>query len=423
MIEKVLSKIVLSLFQKNRLKNPGENGHSSKLEKIKIQSMTGHKNGKYKKRLINFTLFIGSCIVSLVMLEVLLGFFFPKDEYKIWYPNLEFSFDMQRGLLPGVDGRVEFQTNGEGMIGDAISNTADFRILTIGGSTTECLMLGSEGGWPYLLQSKLNKSYANRQIWIGNLGRSGLHSEDHILALKHLIPELPKIDALIILVGANDLQKRMTLQKDYASFEDPELYSHAFHIYPNRHNGSFLKRTNVWALIKKIKKQYDFSKNQEMSHDEVESFFLKNRMKRKESPKVDTLPDLTNAANEYKRRILEIIKIARSQKIRIIFLTQPTIWKENFPENWERYLLTGGVNIPGTSKRAEYYSVEALMKGMEIYNQRVIEACAESDVEIIDLASMIPKDTTYFYDDMHFNKKGATEISSIMTHYFKEIGM
>ncbi|WP_436515149.1 SGNH/GDSL hydrolase family protein [Ekhidna sp. To15] len=385
--------------------------------------MNGHRNIIHKNHLINFTLFLASSVVSLIILEWVSGLFFSSDEYKVWYPNVEFSFNMKPGLLPGVNELVEFQINSEGMIGDTIYSDATYRILAVGGSTTECLMLGSKGGWPYLLQNKLNQNYPKSKVWVGNLGRSGLHSEDHVLAVKHLLPQLPKIDALIVLAGVNDLQKRMTLQKDYESFGDPNLYSHAFHIYPNKHNGSFLKKTNIWALLKKFKKYYQLRKNREMSHDQVESFYQKKRERRKDALKLEELPDVTNAVDNYKERISEIIQIARSQNIRVIFLTQPTIWKENFPEGLKKYLLTGGDNIPGTSKQAAYYSVKALANGMELYNQKLLEACGEANVESIDLASIIPRDITYFYDDMHFNKKGAAEVSNVLNSYFLEKGM
>jgi len=36
----------------------------------------------------------------------------------------------------------------------------------------------------------------------------------------------------------------------------------------------------------------------------------------------------------------------------------------------------------------------------------------------LDLASLLQKDTTVFYDDVHFNESGAEKVSNIIAQYF-----
>jgi hypothetical protein len=67
--------------------------------------------------------------------------------------------------------------------------------------------------------------------------------------------------------------------------------------------------------------------------------------------------------------------------------------------------------------RKFFYSVEALAEGMAAYNGRLLEICRQRQVECIDLATLLPKDTTVFYDDAHFNESGAKQVARIVADY------
>lgn len=42
----------------------------------------------------------------------------------------------------------------------------------------------------------------------------------------------------------------------------------------------------------------------------------------------------------------------------------------------------------------------------------MLEVCADRRVECLDLAAMLPKDDTVFYDDVHFNEAGAERVAA-----------
>ena len=55
---------------------------------------------------------------------------------------------------------------------------------------------------------------------------------------------------------------------------------------------------------------------------------------------------------------------------------------------------------------------------VDAYNRAMIEVCRDEGVDCIDLASLLPKDTSVFYDDFHFNIPGCEKIANILTRYF-----
>jgi hypothetical protein len=67
----------------------------------------------------------------------------------------------------------------------------------------------------------------------------------------------------------------------------------------------------------------------------------------------------------------------------------------------------------GYVKDQGYLSVPLLRKGMDLFNARLVEICAELGVEVVDLSSMNGVEA-YFYDDCHFTEAGAREVARLI---------
>ncbi len=51
---------------------------------------------------------------------------------------------------------------------------------------------------------------------------------------------------------------------------------------------------------------------------------------------------------------------------------------------------------------------------MDAYNQTLLNLCRQDHLECYDLASSIPKDTSAFVDDVHFNIGGARMVAEFL---------
>jgi len=49
-----------------------------------------------------------------------------------------------------------------------------------------------------------------------------------------------------------------------------------------------------------------------------------------------------------------------------------------------------------------------------------LRICQERRVECLDLAPLLEKDTTVFYDDVHFNESGARKVAQAVSRYVLE---
>jgi GDSL-like Lipase/Acylhydrolase family len=348
-----------------------------------------------------------------------------SSKYYVWPPNMLKVFKPAPGTLPGVTEIATFRTNADGLRGDEMSSGPQYRILAIGGSTTECLLIDQGKAWPLALQSRLN-AFGRREAWVGNAGKAGLSTREHYMHMKYLLPQFPGIDAVIILAGCNDLVRRLIEDEKY----DPHFLDHYAEWEPRLIRGAFSEtpyypgkyrfRTGYYdeTAIGSLYRKFQYVRSQrELHQDEQGGFYVQMREKRQSAVEiVDRLPDLGPALGEYRRNLNAIIDMAQARNIRILFVTQPYLWKSRMTTEEEKLLWIGWIE---SLKARRYYSARALAEGMDRYNRVLMAVCRERGLECIDLAGRLPKDTTIFVDDVHFNENGSLRAAEVIYGYLK----
>jgi lysophospholipase L1-like esterase len=333
-------------------------------------------------------------------------------------------FNPYPDVMPGISGLSLFSTNSHGIRGDEIMPSHTYRILTIGGSTTECLFLDQSETWQYLLQKTLNESTSNQYVWVGNAGASGKTTRHHLTAMQYLPIREMKIDVIILLIGANDFSKRLSQHESYdphflslPEATDKQVNETFAGGYPH-HDVPFFKKTAIWQMLSKVKRMVFRKKTRFYVQDKAGQNYVTWRKHRHEATEViNELPDLSSGLEEYARNITKMIEIAQENSIRLIFITQPTMWKHDLSGELDALLWFGGIGDFQRENHHSYYSSEALATGMQKYNDTLLTICQKRHLECIDLSSMLEKDTTVFYDDVHFNESGARKVSIVLSNY------
>lgn len=388
-----------------------------------------------KQHFFIILLFCSSIVAGLLLAETVLRFaltnsYYIPNSYYIWTPHLKRVFNPDRDIMLGISGQSRFATNSLGMRGDELTPAHSYRILAIGGSTTICLYLDQSETWPHLLQKTLNENTPNHNVWVGNAGMMGKTTRHHLTAMQYLPLEEMRIDAIILLVGVNDFSKRLAQHESYdpSFLAKPEarekLLGETF--TGGRHLSSddpLFKKTAIWQLFRKVKRMVLQKNAQGNIQDEAGKNYVTWRKHRQQAAEIrNELPDLSSAVEEYSRNVNEMIDIAQEKSVRLIFMTQPTMWKLGLSEELDALLWFGGIGDFQKESGKVYYSSEALEKGMKKYNDTLLKICRERQVECIDLSSILEKDTTVFYDDVHFNESGARKVSSALSNYILSQG-
>ena len=249
----------------------------------------------------------------------------------------------------------------------------------------------------------------------------------HLVALRHLPLRDLGIDTVIVLTGINDLTIRLSRDTEWAPVDllrpevDLQFTAENFvgsNIYPP--NAPFYQHTVLWTMLRKASRAWAKVSVQ----DEAGESYRTWREHRRQAAEIrDTLPDLTTALDEYTRLITEIAQVAQEKSVRLILVTQPTLWWEGLPVNLERLLWLGGIGDFMNVAGKPYYSVAALAKAMDLYNDRLRQVCATAHVECLDLARDLPRDDSVFYDDAHFNENGARLVAERIKAFLASPGL
>lgn len=394
-----------------------------------------------KSRLYTALLTLVSVAIALVLGEFGLRALTP-DEYYVFPPGLTRTFRPDPAVMPGIHGQSKFEINDAGVRGPNFSDRDDVRILTVGGSTTECLYLDQTETWPQLLSDMLNADQQRRHIWVGNVGKSGHDTRHNRLQLERLLDQYPRIDVVVLLEGVNDMRFWMNSHGDdtLASARyvtDQGVLDMAFSIQPGRtmdfvrkgdYQGwqcvdcdePFYKRTEAWRRLRLAKRAY-FGTEKVLVQDEYGAAYDEGRRRRRAAPKEDRLPDLTRGLAAYAKNLEGLIDTAQRRGTRVVFMTQPSMWRRDLPAALDDLLLFGGP-IGGDFyttdlKREVYYSVNVMADAMTQYNEELLRVCQRRGVPCLDLASRLPKDGSTFYDDIHFNEAGAVKVARSLADF------
>ena len=302
--------------------------------------------------------------------------------------------------VPKLDENVIYSRNNIGFRGQEYPPDASDRItiFTVGGSTTECKLLSDSNTWTQLLDQRLRSNCP--QIWMNNAGFDGHTTLGHrVLVRDYLVKMKPSY--IIFLTGANDVevsglneQERQVMKTiDFSSFRNFYL--------------SLCNHSKAASLVLNFYR-YKLSSNKGLIHNESNlSAPIKTISKEERQERLNRQEKYLFS---YRDRLNSLINICIAHHIKPILLTQPYLGGEVTDPATGKYLgdlQTGKFN---TASQAEV---------LEKYND-VVREFKSTGIHVIDLAQMMPKNSIYYYDFIHFTNEGAKEVSDILYRELKD---
>lgn len=392
--------------------------------------------GRRRKLLLALAAMAAGGLVGLLLAEVLLRFFWPGgNAYYLWPPYLTVTFHPAPGIVHGVGRAAQIRVNSKGVLGEewGADRAHEFRILAVGGSTTQNIMIDQSRTWPRLVQNELGKAADGKRVWVGNLGRSGFNSRDHLGTMSLAIGQYD-VDMILMLMGGNDLMDRLMQGDRYDThfIDNEDRYEgwllSRFVMIPLAVHGrteTFYRHTALFQLARWVK---SLGLRRKLTLDNDGMWLATAREYRRKGTLLNEMPRLGPALDEYGRITALIAGEARRHSLRIVFLTQPTFWKAAMTEAEQRLIWMGHApNASGQPLEWPYwesgdgrmYSTAVLEKAMALYNQRLLDTCAKMHVECFDLASRVPRTLEMYFDDMHHTEAGSRLIASEVAQYLE----
>ena len=348
--------------------------------------------------LLNLLLLAGSTLAGLGLAEIGFRILSPMPRFGPYFDLRPYKKLQLFPHLPGVSSPAWHTSNQWGLRGDDPPRgwRDYYTIITIGGSTTQCFYLDDKKTWPYRLQEKLKETQG--KVWVGNAGLDGHSTRGHLLMMQKIISQI-RPNAVILLVGANDLS--LSLMENYTGggnkydqqwieqFDSPQywLWEHS----------RFLQVLYVWKRI-----LVDESKVVTKAGPRA---YLPEKLSTPEQVPAK-LKDMLTSLPSFQNNVIEMIHLAKKLKVRVIFLTQPSLYEDT--PYWAGILATNY----WVKEQTHPLSAATRWKLLSIFNQELLRLCTEQKVECLDLAARIPHTFENFYDPYHFTDQGAERVAS-----------
>jgi lysophospholipase L1-like esterase len=392
-------------------------------------AVAGKRSPALARTLRDCALLFWSVTILVGSAEVVLRLRAPREPM-LRQPGLT-SLRPDLRVFPGASEVVRFTTDDVGLRGPAWPNdNQTYKIVTVGGSTTENDYMDDRVDWSRLVMDEMNQTPGKRPVWVANAGING-HTAVHHLTLLRALPLFKRIDAAIILVGVNDLNAALAYggaPTQEALEQNAETFRQGLTGFTAEQARPLYRRSRFYQLLRsallRIVSRAGLQRN-------AVFFDARNQTRARElyaSLPVVPLPDLDHAILEYRSRLEALAAECRALHIRCVFLTQPSLWREDLDPADRKLLccsLVGHQTAPlgwtpdgaaGGRPRGRL-ALRDSAAAMLRYNTVLLETCARLGVDCLDLASVIPRNAVMFFDDFHFTEAGSRRVGHAIAGY------
>ena len=364
-------------------------------------------------------------LFKIVALQIVLGLVLIEIGLRIYNP-LPFRVRGNRIVLP-VHQRYTFHNQGAVKLDPVTHHTKNslgFRgpdpprdfsrrvtLVTIGGSTTECLFLSDGKTWTDALARALARTRAD--VWVNNAGLDGQSTYGHLILLRDFIVSLRPTLA-VFLIGVNDVG--LDAVNDYDTSLAPTWlpWRERWNPYDTVLAGHRTPWHSGWVFLTNHSELAGMVENFRRMSRAREAGFAHQEIDLTTLPTLASDAGLAEAAvatlqqplRGYAERVAAIVELCRANGIEPVFITQP--------------VLVGDVIDPATGVNLATVQVKSGRNGslswrmQEMYNDVTRRVASERHVTLVDAAREMPKDSRLFYDFMHLTNEGAARLGDIV---------
>jgi lysophospholipase L1-like esterase len=354
--------------------------------------------GSVKKRILYACfLIIFTCLAAEILLRIYNPFATSVTGDRITlHTNTEVLIKNDIGNN-GLDKETLLKRNSLGFRGaEPPENFREYlTIVTVGGSTTECLFVPEEKTWPGLLLQQLQA--ADGKVWLNNAGLNGHSTYGHLKLMKDYIVKLQP-DYCLFLIGCNDVNRTDLTSSDSTINDEYQDFMM-----------KLAKHSRLANVSLNFYRHY-LARKRELVNDR--NFSLTGKEKRiiDSNTMQVQLDRQAVIAKQFRSRVQQLVQVCREAGIEPVFITQPCLLGDTTDD-------VTGVSM-GTFPFNEGNG-RLTWEILQLYNDETRSICKEANVPVIDLAAQLPKSSRYFYDVYHFNNEGCRRVSEIIYQNLK----
>lgn len=264
-----------------------------------------------------------------------------------------------------------------------------FRIVTMGGSTTQNLVDGMH--YPLRLQEMLVELYPNRTIEVINTGNSAYATPHLIIALAMDVLSW-KPDLIIASENINDLIAAYF--PDFALDYSNKYFHETFLPHPSLIQQLFGWSRLYWVIV---------SRTEALSYRMLEA---RNTVYMRRSYGNEPPPE---AKAVFRRNWETFVDVARGRDIPVILASQPLESEEHYWDLHMRYKKYNDVAV--------YPLHEEFLLHHAMYNATIKEVANEKGVFFVDNAAVFAGEPSLFSDFVHYTRAGIETLAKNYTAF------
>jgi len=337
--------------------------------------------------------------------------------YYVHTPGLRLLLHPHPEVFPQLEPSIRFDVNREGERGDEVPHVGPgetlYRVLVAGGSQPEGYLLHQDTTWPGGLQRLLERpEYLRRlgasRVHVGSIARSGIGSEALELILDRVLVRYPRLQAIIILVGASDVLRWLE-QGAPPSPPTPAETSDVFRCHPELTFGWKPSRLALVELLLRWRR----SRLRPVDVNEGAGGWIGKARAMRARAKVirTTVPDAEAMLSHFERHFRRVLRKAKAHADRVIVARQPW-FDRDCTQDEAAHMWHGGVGQAWKEEVSAFYSHDVLRLLMALLDSRAARVAQELEVEQLDLRDVVEPSLENYYDFFHATPAGARAVAS-----------
>lgn len=285
--------------------------------------------------------------------------------------------------------RIVIRLNELGMRGPSIAEPLSPDALTVvflGGSTTENYAYPREETFPELIGKRISERLG-RPVRVLNAGASAATTSVSLARLQHQVLDLEPT-LVVVMHGINEL---------FYGFH-PGFRRDGRHL-PRPPEAGALPRSYFWDWIR-------------------------HRLARRGDPppagrriRIDDYRDFP-ALEVFARNLRSMAAVATTHGIPILFLSQPTMYRDEPQPGDEARLRWARQRLDGTTASP---AITSLARGMRAFNEVTLTAPPAAGGRTFDLAARIPRSFDLIFDDCHYTRAGNRRVAAELSPMIERI--
>jgi lysophospholipase L1-like esterase len=337
-----------------------------------------------------------------------------RTRYYVLPPGMRIRLQPDPDVFPELERVVRFEVNAEGERGPELPRSREglCRMLVLGGSQPEGYLLDQDTAWPGALQRMLESAphlrrLAAERVHVGNIARSGVGSEALDLILERVLPRYPRLQAIIILVGASDVLRWLEAGAP-ATSAPPVRTEDVFRCHPENRCGWRPADLAAVELLRRLRLRWLRPVDE---HPRACRWIGRARAMRAGATRVLPMPDPAPMLAHFDRHFRRALRRASAHADRVIVVRQPWFAPPYTPDE-EAHMWHGGAGRAWQENVTTFYSLDVLARLMTLLDAKASRIAQEMHAEQVDLMTVLDRRLETYYDSFHATPAGARIVAA-----------